>query len=68
MRISRFFDVLDERLGESEFLAGPRYTMADITALIAVAFAGWVKMAVPETHANLKRWFAAVEARPSFKA
>jgi glutathione S-transferase len=68
LRISRFFDVLDQRLGESEFLAGPRYTMADITALIAVAFAGWVKMTVPETHRNLKRWFAAGEARPSFKA
>jgi glutathione S-transferase len=68
MRIARFFDVLDSRLGESAFLAGPHFTMADITSSISVAFASWVKMEVPDDHANLRRWYNAVKERPSFEA
>src|SRR5579883_473425 len=31
-RVASFFRELDQRLGASEFVAGPRYTIADITA------------------------------------
>jgi glutathione S-transferase len=68
MRIARFFDVLNSRLGDSAFLAGPHFTMADITASITVAFASWVKMEIPAGHANLLRWYDAVKERPSFGA
>lgn len=67
-RIGHFFAMLDERLGESEFVAGPRYTVADITALVAVDFFGRVKIELPESLGNLKRWHEAVSARPSAKA
>ncbi len=67
-RIARFYDVLDSRLSDSAFLAGPHFTMADITASISVAFASWVKMEIPANHANLLRWFDVVKERPSFGA
>ena len=36
--------------------------------LIAVDFARWVKLSVPETCGDLRRWHAQVSARPSAKA
>ena len=38
-RIERFYEMLDTRLAESEFIAGDAYTVADIAALCAVDFA-----------------------------
>ncbi len=67
-RMGHFLDMLDERLGKSEYLAGPTYTVADITALVVVDFFGRMKVEIPESHANLKRWHDAVSARPSAKA
>jgi len=64
-RVQRFFEVLDTRLAESEFVAGDRYTIADITALVTVDFARWIKLTAPESCAHLFRWYAAVTARPS---
>lgn len=63
-----FFELLEARLATSEFVAGDRYTIADITALVSVDFAKWVRMRVPETHAATKRWYEAVSARPSARA
>lgn len=67
-RVLRFFAVMDERLGVSEFVAGRRYTIADITTLVTVDFARWAKLPVPESCTYLRRWHEAVSARPSAKA
>lgn len=67
-RTRAFFAELDRRLADSEFIAGSRYTVADITALVSVDFAGWMKIAIPEDHSHLKRWHQAASARPSAKA
>lgn len=63
-----FIDTLEARLGESAFVAGDRYTIADITALVAIDFAKWVQIRISEAHPNLQRWYAAVSSRPSAKA
>ena len=68
VRVERFYANLDERLATSEFIAGPRYTIADITAQVTVDFAGWVKLPLPEDHKNARRWHEAVSARASAKA
>ena len=34
---------LDGRLGESEYVAGDNYSLADITVFVIVGFAGWVR-------------------------
>ena len=64
----RFFAALEKYLGQSEFVAGDRYTLADITALCAVDFAGWSQIGIPESCAHTQRWYAAASARPSAKA
>jgi glutathione S-transferase len=67
-RVENFFRAMDARLGGREFVAGSRYTIADISTLVLTDFAGWAKLAVPDEGANLRRWHAAVSARPSAKA
>ena len=64
-RVARFFERLDDELAERDFLAGSFYSMADISALVVVDFAAWIKIAVPEEAVNLKRWYGAVASRPS---
>lgn len=60
--------ILDDQLGRNEFIAGPAYSVADITALVAVDFMRPARLQVPDTMTNVKRWHAAVSARPSAKA
>jgi glutathione S-transferase len=67
-RIARFFTQMDARLAQCEFVAGTRYSIADITTLVSVDFARWVKMPVPEQCGHLRRWHAQVSARPSANA
>lgn len=61
----RFLRTLDGDLAASEYVAGDRFSLADITALCAIDFAKWVKFEVPAECANVLRWYAAVSARPS---
>lgn len=68
LRVAHFFEQMDGRLARSEFVAGPRYSVADITALITVDFAGRAKLPVPAKFEHLRRWHAQVSARPSAKA
>jgi glutathione S-transferase len=67
-RVGKFFPMLDARLAEREFVAGTHYSIADITALVAVDFARWIKLAIPDECVHLRRWYAAVSARLSAKA
>ena len=68
MFMEGFMADLDTRLGESKYVAGDSYSVADITALVVVDFAGWVKVAPQEDQMNLKRWYDEVNARPSATA
>jgi glutathione S-transferase len=67
-RVFDFLRFLDGELTDRPYVAGSAFTVADITALIAVDFMRVSKMAVPEDLANVHRWHAAVSARPSAKA
>ena len=67
-RVGRFFAGMDAHLEKREFVAGPRYSMADITAQITIEFAKWAKLPIPKSCPHLARWFAVVSARPSAKA
>jgi glutathione S-transferase len=67
-RVMEFLELLDRELKDRRFVAGDRYTVADITGLVGVDFLKPAKLAVPDKLANLKRWHAEVSARPSAKA
>ncbi len=67
-RVTQFLELLDQQLSQHEFIAGDRFSVADITALCTVDFMKPARLIVPEGAANVKRWHAAVSARPSAKA
>ena len=67
-RLVHFVNDMDARLAEREFIAGSRYSIADISTQVLIDFAGWIKVTIPDACANLRRWYAAVAARPSAKA
>jgi len=59
---------LDGELAGRPFIAGDGYTIADITALVAVDFGRVVGIRIAPDQKNLSRWHEAVSARPSAKA
>ena len=59
---------LDEALADRKFVAGDRYTIADITALCGVDFGKVSKITIQPDQKNLSRWYEEVSARPSAKA
>jgi glutathione S-transferase len=61
----RALKVLDRRLGESEWLAGERITIADIVAFIGIDFARIVRIRPPEELVHVARWAAAMRERPA---
>ena len=63
-RVRQFFADLDGRLGHSAYVAGDRFTIADITALVAVDFTRAIRETVPADAMHLLRWHAAVSSRP----
>lgn len=61
----QFFDRAAQRLGESRYLAGDRFSFADITLLSIVDFAAWVDLDAKQSRPALHRWYQEVSARPS---
>jgi glutathione S-transferase len=59
---------LDGELAARPFVAGDRYTIADITALVAVDFGRVVDIRIAPERKNLLRWYESVSSRPSAKA
>jgi glutathione S-transferase len=59
---------LDGELASREFIAGDRYTIADITALVGIDFGRVTKIRILPEQKNLQRWYDAVASRPSAKA
>ena len=60
--------LLDSVLAERQFLAGERFTIADITALVGLDFGRVVKIRPALEQKHVARWHAEVSARPSAKA
>jgi len=64
-RIAEFLAVFDRQLAGNKFAAGERYSVADITGMIAIDFMKPAKLAVPEECTHVRRWHSEVSARPS---
>lgn len=66
--VNSFYKRLDREFSLSRFVAGERYTIADITLLSAIDFATQMVDLKPDTSLdNLYRWHGEVSARPSSK-
>jgi glutathione S-transferase len=63
------FDWFESELAQRPYIAGQRFTIADITALCAIDFGKVVKLRInAETHPHLAAWHARISARPSATA
>jgi len=68
LRMAQYYDKIDGQLTGREFIAGDRFTVADITAFCVIEFAKFCELDIPESCPHVVRWFDAVAARPSAKA
>ncbi len=66
-RMARFFKKFDAQLAHNRFVAGDRFTVADITTLCAIDFGKWTDLDIPAECTNLRRWYEDVSTRPSAK-
>ncbi len=60
--------LVDEALRDRQFIAGDRFTVADITGLVALDFAKSARIAIPPELVHLNRWREALKMRPSAAA
>ncbi|PZQ63433.1 MAG: glutathione S-transferase [Phenylobacterium zucineum] len=67
-RIAQIYAWLDEELAGRPFIAGDRYTMADIIAQTTVDFGLFIGVEIPAEAAAVRAWHARVSARPSAQA
>ncbi len=67
--IAERFDWFESELAKRAYLAGERFTVADITAMCAIDFGKVMDIRIaPATHPHLAAWHKRVSERPSSKA
>jgi glutathione S-transferase len=64
-RLDIFFSRLNQRLEESEYVAGDSFSMADITGVVAVDMATRSQKTLPGNLVSAKRWYKAMYERDS---
>jgi len=64
-RVERAFELLDDALSESEWIAGTEFSAADVVAYCGLSLAKVWRVEAPDGLEHLARWDRAVAARPS---
>jgi len=64
-RVQQFFDMLNKHLAGRDFIATDSFSIADISAVVAVDFARVVRIKPGDEHPHLQRWRLAMGQRPS---
>jgi len=59
---------LDGLLGDSDFICGDDFTLADIMLCVFLEFGAQVGQAIDSNNANIVAWHARVKDRPSMSA
>jgi glutathione S-transferase len=67
-RVANALDWLETILAQTPYVAGQRFTMADITALVAVEFMRAIKQPLPEAHTASHDWLTRLRARKGYVA
>ncbi len=68
IRVKNVLDLLDDELADRQYIAGDKFSVADIDCLCAVDFMRVARVSLQDSHAHLKRWHAEVSSRPSASA
>jgi glutathione S-transferase len=64
-RTTHFLSTMDNFLDGHPFMAGDRFSAADIMAFVTVEFAAWTKLSLPEDASHARGWHQRIAARPS---
>jgi glutathione S-transferase len=64
-RTKLFFETLNAHFADNEFVAAGRFSIADISAVVAVDFARVVRVKAGDEHPQLTRWRALMATRPA---
>ena len=65
-RTEVFFDFLNKVLKNTKYVAGNKFSIADIDAYVTLSFAKWIKVDGTEKRKNIKNWSLNLEKRKSF--
>ncbi len=64
-RFGNFLTMLDGHLAGRDFIATDRFSLADISAYIAIDFARVIRIRPGDAHTHLRRWQSSIASRPS---
>jgi len=67
-RVTEFLEIFNDALAGRKFAAGDKFSVADITGLVAIDFMKPAKMELSEPYQHVRRWHAEISARPSAAA
>ena len=65
IRVQRFLEEIDQIISTKSYVAGDKFSIADIDLLVFIEFAAWRKLGLPEGAVNAHRWYEDIRARPS---
>ncbi len=64
-QLSNFYNFLNSRLKNNQYIIGDTFSIADITAYVTINFAKWKKININENQKDLIRWYNLINDRPS---
>ena len=62
-----FLGRIEPHMAKNEFVAGPAFTVADITGYFTMRMTGTLEMDITASYPAVTAWLAKVSARPAFK-
>ncbi|MBQ0796051.1 glutathione S-transferase family protein [Zhongshania sp.] len=62
LRISAFFEAMNDEVSNRNYLVGDSLTQADIDLYVVLGFCGWVRRKIPENCPELQGWYDAKKA------
>jgi len=65
VRTERFFGRMNQQLEGNQYVAGDRFSLADISTFVAVEFAAWLKLEIGSERPDMQRWYDEIKARPA---
>ena len=64
-RVARFHKKFNDQLANNKFVAGDKFTVADITTICVVDMGHAIEMQIPDSAPHVKRWYDEVKDRDS---
>jgi glutathione S-transferase len=65
LRVARFHEKFNQQLSENKFVAGDKFSVADITTITVVDFGHALEMPIPDSAPHVKRWYDEMQERES---